>query len=257
MHPTTRFSRTVEYYVRYRPAYPAALLDFFRSELQLKPDAIVADIGSGTGLLTELFLRNGNRVWGVEPNPEMRAAGAYLLRDYPHFTSLDGSAEATTLPDQSVDFVAAGTAFHWFDPAAARREWRRILRAGGQALLIWNYRHHERSAFMQAYEAFLLEYATDYRQVKESYPGESLFDDFFGAGQWQKALFENVQIFDFEGIKGRYLSCSYALPEDNARFPAAMDALHRIFERYQTGGCVEHWYHTVMYWGRPGPAVDY
>src|SRR5208282_2924056 len=117
--------------IRYRPGYPPALLDLLREECGLHSDHVVGDIGSGTGFLSELFLKNGNRVYGVEPNAEMRAGGEEYLSSYANFTSVDGSAEATTLPASSVDFVAAGQAFHWFDPQAARREFLRILKPGG------------------------------------------------------------------------------------------------------------------------------
>src|SRR4029453_17979120 len=120
-----RFSSRVEDYIKYRPSYPPALLDTLVTQCRLTPTAEVADIGSGTGLLSELFLRNGNRVYGVEPNREMREAGERLLSAYPSFVSVDGRAEATMLDDASVDFVTAGQAFHWFDPPHARREFMR------------------------------------------------------------------------------------------------------------------------------------
>jgi ubiquinone/menaquinone biosynthesis C-methylase UbiE len=129
--PTQRFSSRVELYVKYRPHYPAAVLDILTSECALSPVSVVADAGSGTGILTELFLRNGNSVFGVEPNREMREAGETLLKSYSQFTSIAGRAEATTLADHSVDFVVAGQAFHWFDCQKARREFARILKTEG------------------------------------------------------------------------------------------------------------------------------
>src|ERR1700675_1047450 len=126
-----RFSNRVVDYVRYRPGYPAALLDLLRAECGFSSNHLVADVGSGTALLTKLFLENGNRVFGVEPNQEMRQAGEEFLKSFPKFTSVAGSAEATTIGDASVDFVTAGQAFHWFDPRAARREFIRILKPNG------------------------------------------------------------------------------------------------------------------------------
>src|SRR5229473_1629955 len=117
-----RFSNRVADYVRYRPGYPAELLDLLRSECPLRPGHVIADIGSGTGFLSELFLKNGNRVYGVEPNQAMRQAGEEYLASYDGFSSIEGSAEATTLDDASVDFVTAGQSFHWFEPDAARRD---------------------------------------------------------------------------------------------------------------------------------------
>ncbi len=109
-----RFSNRVADYVRYRPGYPAEILPLLKTWTNLRAEHTVADIGSGTGLLSKLFLDFGNRVLGVEPNAEMRAAGEEFLGSYPNFKSIAGSAEATTLPSDSVDFVAAGQAFHWF-----------------------------------------------------------------------------------------------------------------------------------------------
>src|SRR5580658_5846995 len=120
LRPTQRFSSRVSYYVRARPRYPAALLDFLKSDLHLSPAHRVADIGSGTGILSELFLRNGNLVLGIEPNAPMRAAGDDYLKNYPNFRSRDGTAETTGLADHSIDFAVAGQAFHWFDPPRAR-----------------------------------------------------------------------------------------------------------------------------------------
>src|SRR6266581_6258084 len=126
--PTQRFSNRVENYLRYRPRYPAEILEVLRAECGLQATSLIADVGSGTGFLAELFLSNGNQVFGIEPNPEMREAGEQLLRSYPKFTAVAATAEITTLPEASVDFVTAGQAFHWFDRERCRDEFRRILR---------------------------------------------------------------------------------------------------------------------------------
>src|SRR6476469_1730352 len=102
---TRRFSSRVDNYVKYRPSYPPEVVTLLAAECRLRPAALVADIGAGTGLLAELFLKNGNRVFGVEPNREMRAAGERLLADYPQYISIDGTAEATTLADASMDMI--------------------------------------------------------------------------------------------------------------------------------------------------------
>jgi len=112
---TQRFTNRVENYTRYRPHYPAQILDSLKVDCGLTAQSIIADVGSGTGFLAELFLAQGNRVFGVEPNREMREAGERLLRAYPKFNSIGTTAEATALPDSSIDFVTAGQAFHWFD----------------------------------------------------------------------------------------------------------------------------------------------
>src|SRR3712207_3362726 len=163
--PTRRFSNRVEDYIKYRPDYPRALVALLEDECGLTRESVVADVGSGTGILSELFLREGVRVYGVEPNREMREAGEELLAAYENFASVDGRAEATTLADDSVDFVTAGQAFHWFDTAAARREFRRILKDDGWAVLVWNDRRTEGTPLLAEYERLLLEYGTDYKEV--------------------------------------------------------------------------------------------
>ena len=142
-----RFSSRVADYVRYRPGYPSALLELLRTECGLRPGHVIADIGSGTGFLSELFLKNGNRVYGVEPNKDMRQAGEEYLASYDGFSSIEGSAEATTLDDASVDFITAGQSFHWFAPDAARREFVRILKPGGWMVIAWNDRRMDEAPF--------------------------------------------------------------------------------------------------------------
>src|SRR5260370_29926783 len=160
-----RFSNRAADYVRYRPGYPAAVLDLLRTECALRPSHVIADIGSGTGLLSKLFLENGNRVFGVEPNQEMRQAGELHLQSYRGFVSVEGSAEATALPAACADFVAAGQAFHWFEPEKPRREFQRVLRPQGWVAAIWNFREME-APFARAYEDILVKYGTDYTRVR-------------------------------------------------------------------------------------------
>jgi hypothetical protein len=165
--PTKRFSDRVANYIRYRPGYPQALLGFLRERCAWAPAAMIADLGSGTGISSEYFLRHGNTVYGVEPNDSMRDAAEDLLARFDRFHSVSGSAEATTLPDGSVDLVVAAQAFHWFDVDATRREVRRILRPDGHAAIIWNERRVDTTPFLRAYEALLLRHGTDYEKVRD------------------------------------------------------------------------------------------
>src|SRR5581483_4013685 len=135
-----RFSSRVNDYVLYRPGYPAQILELLKTECGLTGDSEIADIASGTGIFTRMLLENGNRVFGVEPNDDMRKAGESFLASYRNFTSVAGTAEATTLADHSVDFVTAAQAAHWFHRERARKEFVRILRPGGWTVLIWNER---------------------------------------------------------------------------------------------------------------------
>ncbi len=246
---TQRFSNRVENYIKYRPTYPAAVVDLLEAECGLTAQSVVADLGSGTGLLAELFLRHGNPVYGVEPNREMREAGERLLADYPRFWSIAGTAEATTLAEGSADFVTAGQAFHWFDRARARVECGRILGAEGWVVLIWNDRRVGTTPFLEAYERLLLTHGTDYETVNHTNVDADVLGAFFGPGGYRVATFENRQVFDFEGLKGRLLSSSYA-PEAGQPGHAPMLAeLRAIFEAHQTGGAVAFDYDTRVYYG--------
>jgi len=197
-----------------------------------------------------LFLRNGNRVYGVEPNREMREAGERLLSTYENFKSVEGRAEATTLDGGSVDFVTAGQAFHWFDLEGARREFSRILRPGGWVIAVWNDRRLSGSPFLEEYERMLLEYGTDYREVSSKYEGEVSVFPFFGPNEVRLKTFGNQQSLDFEGMKGRLASASYTPEPGHPNFEPMMRELAAIFERHQTDGRVAVEYDTKVYYGR-------
>src|ERR1700756_4899998 len=141
-----RFSNRVADYVRYRPGYPSALIELLRGECGLRADHVVADVGSGTGILAKLFLDNGNRVFGVEPNEEMRQAGENFFSGYKNFSSVHVFWEPTTLPAGSVDFITAAQAFHWFEPVATRREFLAILKPHGWVVVMWNDRRISETA---------------------------------------------------------------------------------------------------------------
>jgi ubiquinone/menaquinone biosynthesis C-methylase UbiE len=245
-----RFSSRVADYVRYRPGYPRAILDTLREECGFKSKSVIVDVGSGTGLLATIFLENGNTVYGVEPNAEMRAAGEQFLSSYPKFHSVAASAEATTLPDASVDFVTAGQAFHWFDPEGAHREFARILKRGGWALVIWNERRVEGSALLRAYEDMLRRHSPDYAQVSAKYPEALRMAEFFGPNQVRHREFPNKQIFDFEGFRGRLLSSSYSPPPGHPNHEPILAELRRIFDAHNENGRVRVDYTTHVYYGQ-------
>jgi len=244
-----RFSNRVADYVRYRPGYPLDLYDLLSKECGLRPEHAIADIGSGTGFLSKLFLERGNAVFGVEPNGEMRAGGEEYLPAYPKFTSVAGSAEATTLRDASVDFVTAGQAFHWFDPVAARREFFRILKPGGFVVVAWNDRRISESRFGREYEDMLVRYGTDYSRVRKAYPEAEAMGSFFGENSLQSRELPNFQEFDFDGLAGRLRSSSYAPQEGHTNFEPMMAELKRLFAENQVDGRVRMSYTTQIYFG--------
>ncbi len=257
MHPgtvparnsTQRFSDRVADYVRYRPGYPAALLDWLRRDHGLSPSWVVADVGAGTGISSRLFLEAGNAVIAVEPNAAMRAAAVEALGASPRFRAVGAPAEATSLPDASVDLVVAAQAWHWFEPGAVRREWGRILRPGGLALVVWNSRRTGGTPFLDGYEQLLREHATDYAAVAERYADEPTMRAWFAAGFRDTRTFENRQVLDLEGLRGRLLSSSYAPRAGHPGHEPMLDALGRLFERTSSGGQVTFEYRTRTYLG--------
>jgi SAM-dependent methyltransferase len=248
--PTRRFSGRVENYVRYRPGYPRAIIALLQEQCGLTPEAVIADVGSGTGILSELFLKHGNRVYGVEPNGPMRAAAEGLLKNYPGFVSVPARAEATTLEDGSVDLIVVGQAFHWFDIPRARVEFARILKPGGWVVLVWNTRRTTSTPFMAAYERLVNTYAPEYREVTHRRIDEATIGAFYAPGTYRKATFDNRQSFDFEGLKGRLLSSSYTPQEGHPAYGPMLDELRAIFDEYQQHGRIEFEYDTEVYYGR-------
>jgi len=245
-----RFSTKVADYVRYRPSYPSALMDLLRTECGLRPDHVVADVGSGTGILSKLFLENGNRVIGVEPNDEMRHAGEEFLSSSANFSSVAGSAEATTLGDGTVDFVTVAQAFHWFEPVATRREFLRILRPEGFVVIVWNDRQLDTTPFLREYEALLHRFGTDYAKVSESYPRRTQIQDFFAPNTFTHKTFANFQEFDFDGVQGRLRGSSYVPGPERPTFAPMMAELKRIFDAHQQNGEVSMDYTTHVYYAR-------
>ena len=246
---TQRFSSRVENYVRYRPRYPSAVLELLKKDCGLTSKAVLADVASGTGIFTRLLLENGNRVFGVEPNVEMRKAAEEWLAEFSQFSSVSGSAEATTLPDHSVDFVTAAQAAHWFDREKARREFVRILKPGGWAVLLWNERLTDTTPFLRDYEKLLLTYGTDYQEVRHERTTDEI-GYFFAPSAFQIRVFENRQELDYPALEGRLLSSSYTpLPEDSRHAPMLAE-LRRIFEAHKTAGRVGFEYATRVYYGQ-------
>ena len=223
MDTLNRFSNRVENYIKFRPDYPDDVIAFLKQQGILNQKSVIADIGSGTGISTELFLKQGNIVYGVEPNKEMREAAERLLKGYPTFKSIDATAEKTILENNSIDVIIAGQAFHWFDKQKSKEEFKRILKPDGTIVLMWNDRRTDSTQFLQAYEDFIKMFATDYLQVNHKNIDEKIFNDFF-EGSYKMESFLNYQHFDFEGLKGRILSSSYMPGEGHKDFDFMMSA---------------------------------
>jgi SAM-dependent methyltransferase len=248
--PTLRFSSRVDNYSKYRPRYPQAVISTLRQECQLTPDAWIADIGSGTGFLSELFLQNGNQVFAVEPNREMREASVRLLEKYPGFRDVDGRAEATTLSDHSFDFVVAGQSFHWFDLPKARSEFLRILKSSGWLMIVWNERDIQATPFMTAYEQLLYLYVNDHTRLAHKQVYDDALSNFFGAHRFIYKTFSYQQHFDYQGVKGRLLSSSYTPESGHPNHSPMLADLAKLFQAHEKNGKVTIQYITRMYFGR-------
>ena len=250
MDATKRFSSRVENYIRYRPRYPQAIVPLLERECVLTPQSVVADVGSGTGILSELFLANGNRVFGVEPNPEMRKAVERTLSGYLGFTSVDGRAEATTLEPATVDLVTAGQAFHWFDRPGARAEFARILKPRGWVVLVWNKRRKEATPFARAYERLLQRWSPDYDTVDLKNLTDEMITEFFRPGRFRLCTLDNRQVFDYQGLEGRLMSSSYAPEPGHPNHAPMLAELRVIFDTHSVNSRVTFDYDTAVYFGQ-------
>jgi SAM-dependent methyltransferase len=244
-----RFSNRVENYVKYRPDYPSEVLQLFSAEMNLREDSVIADIGSGTGISAKLFLENGNRVFGVEPNAAMRAAAEKFLQAFPNFRSVEGTAENTSLEDKSVDFVVAAQAFHWFDQTGARREFKRILKDEGFVVLMWNERQLDTTAFLKDYENLLIEFGTDYETVRHENIDKEKLKNFFQT-DFKEAFFQNKQTVGYDGLKGRMLSASYVPSSENPRYEPMLKKLKSLFAEHAENGKINILYDTKVFYGQ-------
>ncbi len=246
--PTERFTNRVDDYVKYRPHYPKEIVSLLESTYQLNHNWIIADIGSGTGISSSLFLQSGYTVWGIEPNEAMRKAAESYLADFSTFTSIHGRSEATSLEDQSVDLIIAAQAFHWFELDNSRREFLRILKSPHRVVLMWNSRRFD-TPFLKDYETLLTKYSNDYRTVNHQNTEEESVEEFFGEGNFQKFTFQNSQHLDKEGLRGRVRSSSYMPNKTHPTYSVMISDLDSLFDTYQQQGRVETLYNTQVYIG--------
>jgi len=246
---TTRFSNRVDDYVKYRPAYPVAIVTFLQTNYGLTADKLIADIGAGTGISAALFLNAGYHVVAVEPNKEMRDKSAELLGSSPAFKAQDGTAEHTGLTAGSIDAVIAGQAFHWFDSKKSREEFNRILKANGIVVLIWNERKTI-SPFETEYDVLIVKHARDYVKVDHRNIDTEHIAAFFAPQPVHLEVFANRQVFDFEGLKGRLLSSSYMPARDEQGHEAMIADLKTLFEKYKQNETITINYDTKVYVGQ-------
>ncbi len=243
-----RFLGRAAAYAKYRPGYPAAALDLLEARCGLKRGATAVDLGSGTGILSALLLERGARVFGIEPNGEMRSYAERMLRGELHTGS--GTAEHTGMPDGYFDLLVSGQAFHWFDPQRTRVEALRILKPGAWAALLWNERPKGLVPFLEEYEAVLRRHAPEYDAVAGLRAQEEGITRFFGHPP-ERAAFANEQVLDFAGLAGRVMSSSYAPMAGHPEHEPLMAGLREVFDRHQRDGKVIFPYQTLVFFGQP------
>ena len=251
-NPTGRFSGLADTYAKHRPDYPAAAVEHIIRQCALTGEALLVDVGCGTGISTRQFAARGVQVIGVEPNDAMRSraeAEPYPAGPAPAtIRYVKGTAEATGLPDGCATAVLAAQAFHWFDAPAALREFHRLLQYGGWVALMWNERDESDSC------------TAAYGEVMRTGPGAAAVEEpRRGAGEAllhsplfveaYKMLFHHEQALDEEGLLGRAYSASYA-PREPRAVEAFTAQLRDVFARYQQAGRVVLRYETDVYFGK-------
>jgi len=243
---TTRFSDRVQNYTQYRPSYPVSAIQWIVDQYRLSPESHVADIGSGTGICTQLLMDAGMRVTAVEPNLPMRLESDRLHSGNSLYSSMAGTAESTKLKANSVDMVTAAQAGHWFDLEKSKIEFQRILRPGGVLVLIWNRRMRS-SPFQSAYESVLAT-LPEYSQVSHTNVGDAQLAKLF-AGNMESKNFSNSQEFDQASFRGRVFSSSYTPSPDDSVYEEFSRTINDLFSLYSTNARVTFFYTTQIYAG--------
>lgn len=244
---TKRFSNRVENYIKYRPSYPEKLIQEFKKKQIISRDTVIADIGSGTGIFTELLLKTGCQVYAIEPNDKMRAAAERKLQKISNFTSVSGTAENTKLTNNSIDLITVAQAFHWFDLEKTKIEFKRILKEKGYITLVWNVRLLKID-FQKEYNELLLQHCPEYVSVDHRRISEENIKKFFGSTIDYFSC-ENSQLFDLDGLIGRVLSSSYSPKENQEEYQPLVKDLGELFKKYEENGKVKFDYIIEMYYG--------
>ena len=245
--PKARFSNVVDDYNKYRPDYPKHIIDILKMNCDLKKDSVIADIGSGTGIFTKMVLDNGNAVYGVEPNDNMRRKSEEILTGYNNFTPLKGDAEETTLETNSIDFITVAQAFHWFDTDIAIPEFYRVLKDSGFIVLIWNERITNENELMKGYDTLLRKYCKDYKATDHKHFKYERLKELFSGKSITLYMVENSQTMDIDAFIGRLKSCSYCPLPDQKVYKPLMEAMEQMFNTYQKDNQLTFEYETFLY----------
>ncbi len=239
-----RFDGRSDVYSKYRPRYPSGVLKILEREVAFDPQRVVADVGGGTGILSELLLSNGNPVYCVEPNGGMRAMAERNLARYGwHFVSVNGTAEHTGLLSGSIDLVTVGQALHWFDVEPARKEFRRVLKRGGNLAVLYNWRRKMAKAD-QGYARLVSEFSKNKADVPDI---DIAYVSSFTGSSVREFVVPNRQVLSLRGMLGRFASASYSPAGGTPEWDAAAKEMLRIFEECSRNGAVTLHYDTHLY----------
>jgi SAM-dependent methyltransferase len=224
MNPLSRFSNRAEDYAKYRPSYPSEAIAIILEGLGTTGELLAADIGAGTGISSRLLAECGVRVLAIEPNAAMRQTSA----PHPLLKFHEGTAEATNLPDASVDLVTCFQAFHWFDPEPSLLEFRRILKLSGRLAVVWNDRDR--------HDEFTQNYTRLVQIASNNHPAESRLISV--EALLESPLFPHVrchtftyqQKLDLNGLIGRVNSVSY-IPQEGLAHQQLLSDLKALHQR--------------------------
>ena len=246
---TTRFADRADNYDLYRPGYPPAVIPYLEQTVGLNEKSIIADIGSGTGIFSALFLDAGYSVLAVEPNAAMRSLAIKNLQHCKGFQSIEGTAEETSLTSNSIDLITVAQAFHWFEPEAVKQEFKRILQPGGYVLLVWNILQTD-TPFLKTYAALKNKYAEQDAHPEQANP-ESV-RQFFHPNPVLAHKIRNIQWRDAEGLKGLLLSSSKIPLPDDSRYANMITELETLSAQYAENGLLKMEYDTMLYLAQTG-----
>jgi ubiquinone/menaquinone biosynthesis C-methylase UbiE len=245
----TRFKGIGDIYAKYRPSYPQTFIEYLYSDVGISKDSIIADIGSGTGILTKQLLEAGSKVMAVEPNDDMRIVAEADLKNFEKFISINATAENTKIYDSTVDFITVARAFHWFDQTIFKKECGRILKQNGKIIIVFDAPDAS-VGIAKEDDEINRKYCPNF---KVSYSSTSRFlendiDNFF-TDEYETKIFQNDQIYDLDGFIGRNLSRSSALKKDEKNYPAYIAELTMSFNKHAVNGKVVMPNVTVSYKG--------
>lgn len=244
------FSPKAADYAASRPDYPPALFATLRDQLALGTASHIADVGAGTGLLTQGLLEFGCAVTAIEPNGDMRAESDRRLAARPHYQSLAGSAESLPHPDGSLDLITAAQAFHWFEVDRARAEFLRALKPGGQVALIWNDRVLD-DPLHAALDDIFARFGGAQRGALLAHENRTDVPRFFRDGTLREFSWPHVQRLDESGCASFVFSRSYMPRRDTDAGRETERLARAVHARFAHDGLVDVPYRTVLILGRP------